>query len=543
MFEPLPTPAQMARWDHAAIHEVGIRGELLMENAGREALNVLRRNYGPLRGARVLVLAGPGNNGGDAFVLARHLHDLGADTVLLHSRAQNAYKGHARYHLRLAKRVGTPLRRLTAAQLERIRLHGIRNHGPHSPLDDPHSVDILVDGLLGTGFSGLLRSDMLEIIHAANRIAQNAFTLSLDIPSGLNGATGTPQPEAVHADVTATFGAVKLGLALPAAQTFTGMVAPCDIGIPNFCLDAAPPDHFRITPEIMGIAPAPQPAMHKGQAGHLLVIGGSPGLTGAPHLAALAALRAGCGLVTVAAPASLCREIKGGRPEIMTLPLDGAPGTTQWDQTAAQDMIRHIADNPTRYNAVALGPGMGRHADTADFIRRIGPHLPQSTVCDADALYHLSQMPDMLPPGIVMTPHPGEAARLLHVSSTEVQADRLHAVRSLARRYKAVAVLKGAWTLVADSTSRVLLCDIAAPALAVGGSGDVLTGLTGAMLAAGISPLHAACLSVYWHAAAGKFLETDQPRGHLAGDIADALPRVRFPATNKQPINQWRIPC
>ncbi|MGE4292505.1 MAG: NAD(P)H-hydrate dehydratase [Desulfovibrio sp.] len=511
MFEPLPTPGEMARWDRAAIEGVGIRGEILMENAGREALAVLRKAQAPLEDRRVLLLAGPGNNGGDAFVLARHLHNLGADVLLLHSRPRRDYRGHAGYHLRLAVRTGVPLKRLTRLSLSRFR--------------DPEQLpDILVDGLLGTGFSGELRPDFQFHIQEANKIGVSAFVLALDIPSGLNGETGVPQPVAIRADATATFGAVKLGLALPEAAPFTGEVVYCDIGIPRACIQTAPPRHYRITPEIMDLVPEPRPEMHKGQAGRLLVIGGSPGLTGAPHLAALGALRGGCGLVTLAAPADLCAEAKAGRPEIMTLPL----GTGQrWTPAMAEELAALLASEPERFTAVALGPGLGRDQGARAFLRSLGPRLLPPLVCDADALFHLADAPAILPEGAVITPHPGEAARLLGKTSGEIQSARLESARLLARNHEAVAVLKGAQSLVADPEGNLHLCPISAPALAVAGSGDVLTGLIGSLLARGISPLRAACLGVYWHGLAGLLLGESFPgRGCLAGEIADALPRV-----------------
>jgi NAD(P)H-hydrate epimerase len=510
MFEPLPTPVEMAQWDRAAIEGVGIRGEILMENAGREALNVLREACGPLAEARVLVLAGPGNNGGDAFVLARHLHDLGAEVLTLHAKPRREYRGHAGYHLRLAVRTGVPLKRLTRLSLARFA-------------EPDRQPDILVDGLLGTGFQGELRSDFHLFVEEANRIGESAFVLALDIPSGLNGETGEPQPLAIRADATATFGAVKLGLALPPAAAFTGIVAPCDIGIPGSCIQAAIPTHYRIAPEIMELVPSPASGMHKGQAGHLLVIGGSPGLTGAPHLAALGALRGGCGLVTLAAPAALCAEAKAGRPEIMTLPLGHGEG---WSPALADELSALLAASPNRFDAVALGPGLGRDAGARDFLRTLGPKLFLPLVCDADALFHLSGLPEFLPEGAVITPHPGEAARLLGTSTAEIQSARLESARTLARRHEAVTVLKGAGSIVADPEGRTHLSPLSAPALAVAGSGDVLTGLIGSLLARGLSPLRAACLGVYWHGLAGILLgDTFPGRGCLAGEIADALPR------------------
>ncbi|MEF2144493.1 MAG: NAD(P)H-hydrate dehydratase [Desulfovibrionaceae bacterium] len=511
MFEPLPTPREMALWDRAAIEGIGIRGEILMENAGREALAALRECYGPSTGHCVLILAGPGNNGGDAFVIARYLHDHGANVRVLHAKARQAYKGHAAYHLRLAQRTGVLLQHLT------------RNALARQP-----QPDVIVDGLLGTGFTGDLKPDYLFFVNETNRLAQNAFVLALDIPSGLNGRSGKPQPEAIRADATVSFGAIKLGLVLPHAAPYVGEVICRDIGIPRQCIESTPPKHFGIAAEIMERIPAPPPELHKGRAGHLLILGGSPGLTGAPHLAALGALRAGCGLVTVACPGALAREIKADRPEIMTLPL-GKGSCWDWE------CLNALAPRLGSFHALAVGPGLGRNLEALDFLKGLCRNLSLPCVFDADALFHLATAcpvseesgPSILPPGSVLTPHPGEMARLLGTTSLKVQQERIPAALLLSKRHQAVTVLKGACTVVADPVGRTHLSPFAEPNLAVAGSGDVLTGVVGSLLARGLSPLHAACLAVYWHGLAGRVLAEEFPgRGNLAGEIATALPRA-----------------
>jgi len=542
---PLPTPAEMNAWDQAAA-KMGLGTELLMENAGRAAYDALTEKVGPVRGKRVLCFAGPGNNGGDAIALAKHLHDAGAVVTLLLTRQTKEYRGAPGFHLRLARRAGMEIKRVTARLMKGIT-----------------QPDIIVDGLLGTGLTGDPRPPYDALIETINHLGQNAFVLALDIPSGLSGLTGQPSRHTVAADLTVTFEAAKLGLAMPCAKPYTGELVTPSIGIPKALQEAHPATHHLLTPALAAMLPVLDPAMHKGTAGKLLIVGGSPGLTGAPVLAALGALRAGIGLVTVACPQGIESVLKAGHPDIMTLPL----GTgRQW--TAA--MAREIASLLTRFDALVVGPGIGRGADTMEFLsvlatacgaRAAGDGLSDAaaghagrsrlrdrtrqqraitgghcipTVWDADALFWLAVNTQALPfaDQAIVTPHPGEAARLLGVPLADVESDRPRSVRKLAARTGATAILKGPATLICAPVGGkdhalwpVFVSPFAEPNLAVGGSGDVLAGVMGSLLARGVSPLLGASLGVYWHGLAGRILSADFPyRGNLASEIALALP-------------------
>ena len=373
MFDPLPTPDEMALWDRLSITEYGVRNEMLMENASREALAVLQEETGVLEGKRIVLFAGPGNNGGDAFALARCLLDQGAEVLALHTAPLKKYRNVTAYHLGLARRTGVPCRYLPACDLSTL-----------SFLDK--SPDIVVDGLLGTGFKGTLREDYLGWIEAINRLGERSFVLALDIPSGLDGLSGTPCPAAVSATATVTFEAAKLGLRLPGAEKYTGRLHVRRIGIPKTVVDNHPAGCNLLTPDIVSLLPKQAPDMHKGHAGHVLVVGGSPGLTGAPMLAALGALRAGAGLATIACPASLTVEVKAGVPDIMTLPLPGSG----WSEAQTDALGEALP----RFDAVVVGPGLGRSPETSEFLARL-LSLPRpdglSLVLDADALYALGR--------------------------------------------------------------------------------------------------------------------------------------------------------
>ncbi|MBU1229705.1 MAG: NAD(P)H-hydrate dehydratase [Proteobacteria bacterium] len=517
LFDPLPTPMEMAAWDLAAIRDFGLKPELLMENAGAEALSALREAYGPLAGARTLLIAGGGNNGGDAFVLARRLLDEGAEPLVLHTRPMSAYRAEARYHLDLARRAGAVFRHLPPARAKAV-------------FASCEAPDILVDGLMGTGFSGELSPEALELVQLMNELGQNCFVLALDTPSGLNGLTGQPRPEAVHADLTVAFHAPKLGSALPLAAAHVGELATRAIGIPRAVMEASPPSQVLLTQRLFSLLPPPSAEMHKGRAGHVLVLGGSEGLTGAAQLCALGALRAGAGLVTVGCPHGVLPEVKAGMPDIMALGL--GQGST-WTEGCMDSLLPSLG----RYDCVVIGPGLGRNQEAADFLALFPRAFASAfdkgwaTPCiyDADALYHLALAPKLmreLPKNAVLTPHPGEMARLLGMGMGEVQADRVSAAHRFLSTHPQVLTLKGAGTLVGQG-EMLHLSPITAPNLAVGGSGDVLAGVIAAVLARGIPPLQAACLGVYWHGLCGLALAREFPgRGNLASEIAHALPHV-----------------
>lgn len=506
----------MRRWDSGAV-ALGLPKILLMENAARAALGVLRLHHPRLEGMRALLFMGGGDNGGDAACLARCLHDAGAATLTLHTRPLNAYTGAAGRHARTARTCGAAFLRLP---------------------DDPRGVlarldpawkepDIVIDGLLGTGFAGFLRPPLTTLVAHINELARRRrppFILALDVPSGLDALTGRPCPEAVRAGATVTFAAAKPGLALPWAREFTGALHARDIGIPAQTRERFPASFRLLDASCAALLPPPLAGAHKNDFGHVLVAGGSPGFTGAAHLTARAALRAGAGLVCVTAPASLTPEIMGNLPEIVTLPLT-AELSGQWPAS----LEGALAEAVGRAGVLALGPGMGQSAEAAALLEAIlaAPRRPPA-VLDADALNMLARRPDLWPllqPDDICTPHPGEAARLLGGASADVQADRVAALNALADRAPCVWTLKGAGTLIKTKDSPTIVTPYDIPALAVAGSGDVLTGCVAALRRRVPHSLTAAILGVAAHARAGLLLsERRSPRGGLAGELADALP-------------------
>ncbi|WP_028574222.1 bifunctional ADP-dependent NAD(P)H-hydrate dehydratase/NAD(P)H-hydrate epimerase [Desulfonatronovibrio hydrogenovorans] len=516
MYLPLPIPEEMAEWDRLTMDELGILPEILMENASREALNTIKFRFENFRGGSALVFAGSGNNGGDAFALARHLWNHDVKVMILHSKRLKEYAGAAAYHLSLVRSLDIPLMYLHEYNLDFLK-----------------GVDIIVDGLLGTGFSGQLRDSYIEWIKAINKLAKKSYVISLDIPSGIDGITGKPSPVAVRADDTITFEEAKLGLLQPDAREYVGCLSVGKIGIPKKIKRDNPPQHFALNIQVLDQVAFPKKTMHKGEGGHVLVVGGSSGLSGAAVLSALGALRAGAGLVTIACPGALAREIRAGWPEIMVLPL----GDSQdWHKGLMQDLVPWLP----KFSSVIVGPGMGRSSDTAGFIKAYLDNIHPRSLFDADALYFFARDKNLFKKmakaeDVIFTPHPGEMARFFDTTATEVNRDRTHFAREFIRQFGGNLVLKGACTIIAGKESPFYVSPFAVPNLAVGGAGDVLAGVIGSLMGQNLEPVDAANIGVYWHGLAGKELAKAYPfRGNLAREIADALPGILAKVRSKE---------
>ena len=527
-FPPLPLPEEMRAWDKGAA-DMGLPEMLLMENAARAALHVLRRHCPDLARKSIWLFMGSGNNGGDAACLARHLLDAHARPLVLHTKALRHCKGACARHVAVAMASGVPFFPL---RWSKNKWHLPPDHLPH----------IIIDGIMGTGFSGLLRPQTLALIETVNSLAASRFVLALDIPSGLNARTGQPQPQAVRATATASFAAGKPGLALPCARPWTGRVHVCDIGIPAIVRGKTPSSAYLI--DARCIAPLGSPVnlpenSFKNTFGHVLVLGGAAGYGGAAHLAARAALRTGAGLVTAAAPAKAVADLKCGWPEIMTHALGGSGAA--WPKSISAALAALLK----RSAALVVGPGLGRGQDAADFLRALMAQRRPPTVFDADALAVMAQERDLLDAireEDILTPHPGEAAMLLGFSAQEVQNDRWAALDGLCALSRGINILKGAGTLVRQKQGPTGICPYDVPQLAIGGSGDVLAGCLGGLLASKPDLAHTdrqgyafpggpfvitAGQGVALHALAGRSLARQWPvRGNTATTIADALPHV-----------------
>jgi len=509
---PLATAEQMRNLDQRAMAEFSLPGLVLMENAGRGMARILARDLAPLQGKRVGILCGRGNNGGDGFVIGRWLARSGARIRFFLLAEPDQIGGDARVNLEAARALGLPLRTcLSEADLEELPA-------------ELAGLDVIVDALLGTGLKSEVRGLFRRAIEAVN--AAPGFKAAVDVPSGLDADTGLVRGLAVRADLTVTFGLAKLGQALYPGLDCCGRLEVLDICLPDRAVAEAGLSHFE--PEASDAAlwwPRLAAEAHKGSAGHLLVLAGSPGKTGAACLTAAGALRSGAGLVTVGCPASLNPILESKLTEAMTWPL--AETTEATLGLVSRDGLTSLLEGK---DALAVGPGLSTHPEVGELLAWLLERFDGPMVLDADGLNLLSQKPELArwaAGPLVLTPHPGEMARLLGLSAAEIQADRVGAARRLAADWGQVIVLKGARSVIASPDGRVLINPTGNPGLASGGSGDVLTGIIGALLAQGVKPLEAAAAGVFVHGLAADLLAADLGgRGFLAGQVAEAVPRA-----------------
>ncbi|MDI6824829.1 MAG: NAD(P)H-hydrate dehydratase [Bacillota bacterium] len=512
------TGAEMREIDRLAQEEAAIPGLILMENAGRAVFGqALRMLGGEPAGRRVLVLCGKGNNGGDGLVVARHLCHHGAEVRVLLAAMPEELKGDAAANLAMA-------RAEEALPGARLAVRSLSGPGWEDALaEELAAADLVVDALLGTGIQGGARGQVAQVIEILNRAERPV--LSVDVPSGLDADTGAVSGPCVRARVTVTLGLPKVGLLIYPGAEYAGRVLVADIGIPPGLVDRVDPQVEMLEePQVAAWLPARPPAAHKGTFGHLWVVAGSQGMVGAAKMAAMAGLRGGAGLVTLALPARQQPVVAAGLSEVMTRGLPEEEGMLS---ASALDVLKEAGRG---VEAWAIGPGLGRSPGVATLVRDFVRWCPAPLVIDADGLWalgsDLSLLRDREHP-TVLTPHPGEMARLLDSTVASVQADRREAVREAARRARAVVVLKGARSLVGTPTGRVFINPTGNVGMATGGSGDVLTGLVGAFLAQGVPAERAACLGVFLHGLAGDLAAGRRGRLSLvAGDILTWLPQA-----------------
>ncbi len=495
---PLLTREAVRALDQHAIEKLGVPGLVLMENAGAGATRLLlERVSGQLE--KVVILGGVGQNGGDAWVVARHLLQAGiaAQCVLVGPRERIV--GDAKVNLEALLRLGVPLE-LVADDTGMPRL-----------IDALRGATLLVDGLFGTGLDREIRGVFARAVEAIN--GSDAACFALDLPSGIDANSGQVLGIAVRATTTATFAAHKRGLHQHPGVSHAGEVRCVPIGVPTPRESAC----ALLEPHDLRCALPPRPKdAHKGTNGHVLAVAGSPGKTGAALLCALGALRAGAGLVTVATSSEARRALDQKVLEVMTAELASGAGCAASALALAQGK-----------SSAVLGPGLGLDEAAKQLAVELALALPVPTVLDADALTHLSAQLSSLCEARaprVLTPHPGEASRLLGCTTAEVQADRYGAAQELALRSAQVVVLKGARTVIAAPDGRLRVCAAGTPALGVAGTGDVLSGIVAALLVEH-DAFDAASAAVMLHGLAGEHA-AQADRGLLASEVASALPTV-----------------
>lgn len=506
----LATAKEMREMDHRTIEAFGLPGQVLMENAGRSAANILLKKFaGPCR-KKVGIVAGSGNNGGDGFVIARYLAQQGLQPAVYLLSERGRVKGDAALNLKL----------LDASGLEIIELPDQTAFAAHLP--QMRHVHLWVDAILGTGLNSDVRGHFKNIIDFLNGSGKPIF--SVDIPSGLNSDTGQECGTCTRSAATVTFGFAKPGHILFPGAECTGDLEVVDIGIPPHIVKSVAPRQILITQERIASYIRPRSLdTHKGRTGHLLVIAGSPGKTGAAVMTAMSAMRAGAGLVTLGVPRGLNPAIEPQAIEAMTALLPES-ATGALDESAF-DTISNLWHNKA---CMAIGPGLGTESTTVNLVLNIVETCPIPMVIDADGLNCLAENPGTLKrsrASVIITPHSGEMARLTHQTPADIQTDRIAAARNFAQSFGVIVVLKGAGTVVATPDGRAAINPTGNPGMASGGMGDVLTGMIAGLVAQGYEPAEAAQIGVFLHGAAADTLARDRgPIGFLATDLMASLP-------------------
>ena len=512
------TAQEMQLLDKRSIEEYGIPGLILMENAGLAVLREMVRRYGPLAGKTVTVIAGKGNNGGDGLVIARHLHQRGIRVIVFLLGQKEKVQGDARVNLLIYEKIGGELRALPSPEAATPDIEALRFAINQS--------DIIVDAIFGTGLTDI-RLDQsgkifLQVISLINDSAKPV--VAVDIPSGISSDTGEILGTAVKADLTVTFGLPKRGHFLYPGASYRGKLKIVDIGIPAGLVRETPcPVNLLVPQEIKEGLPYRPVDAHKGKFGHALVIAGSVGKTGAAAMAALSALRVGAGLVTLATPSSLNPIMEQKLTEAMTVPL---PETTA--QTLSLGAEKALLDLAHDKSVVIIGPGLSTHLETQELVRRLLSAFRLPIVLDADGINALIGHNDLLGHAsakIVFTPHPGELARLLGITSQKVQSDRLGISQSFARRNNLWLILKGAHTVLADPQGSLFINSTGNEGMATGGTGDVLAGILGGLISQGLDPLQASKVGIYLHGMAGDLAASQKgTMGMIAGDVIECIP-------------------
>ncbi|HHV59798.1 MAG TPA: NAD(P)H-hydrate dehydratase [Clostridiaceae bacterium] len=506
------TPAQMSAIDKTTIEEVGIPGIVLMENAAIKVVNEIQKDFGPVEEKQFLVVAGKGNNGGDALAVARHLFNMGGKVTVFLCASAGEIKGDAKTNLKI---------------LEGMDIHVAEANNEEGYLrlyESLKTTSLVVDGIFGTGFRGEVAGWAKEIIKAINNSGKPV--VSIDIPSGVSGETGAVGGVCINARKTVTFGMIKLGLAIYPGRQHAGEMVVADIGFPKKVIES-----FNIKTRLItggyvaGKLPKRLPNTNKGDYGKVFLVTGSKGMTGAGCLAAKAALRTGSGLVYLGVPESLAHVYGANVQEAVSVPLrekeQGYPGR---DSEAEIDKYLGQAD------VVAAGPGLSTKGDVPQIVSHIISTCTKPLVLDADALNAISMdisVLEKLKAGAVLTPHPGEMSRLTGLSIKEIELDRINVAREFSAKWNVHLVLKGAATVVAWPDGSIFINSSGNPGMATGGSGDVLAGMIASLIGQGLSVGDAAVAGVYLHGLAGDIgAKIKGQHGLIAGDIVEHIPNA-----------------
>lgn len=505
------TSKQMKEIDRKAIEEIGILGPILMENAGLRIFNKILEKFPEPGREKIVIIAGRGNNGGDGFVVARHLFNRGAKPEVLLLASKNEVKGDAAVNLNIAENIGIRISEVISQKDLNIQKGKIL------------LSSLVVDAIFGTGLTkpaGGLYAKVIEIINKSK-----AYKIAVDIPSGLSSDTFQVIGPCVKADLTVTLAAPKIAHIFPPAEDFMGELEVADISVPSFLFDDESLKLELVEKEtVQPYFKKRKRDAHKGTYGHLFILSGSLGKTGAAVMGGKAALKMGAGLVTVGTPESCLPVVARSMVELMTEPLPETP-----EKTLSSEALNEILNLLKGKDALMIGPGISTHPSTAELVLSLLPRVKAPMVIDADALNILASKPEIiksLRKPAVLTPHPGEFARLLNISTKEVVEKKLELVPQFAVEYGVYLVLKSYRTLTATPDGKVYVNSTGNPGMATAGSGDVLSGMIASMIIQEKNLLEAVLAAVYVHGFSGDLgVEKLGEKPLVAGDIIRYLPK------------------
>lgn len=504
---------EMQEMDQYTIEKIGLPGVVLMENAGARVVEEILKCT-TCSHPRVIVLAGGGNNGGDGFVIARRLFDLGLHPQLWLLVDPSRIGGDAKIHFDVYIKRGLPLFHLHENGLEMLR-------------DQLNHADIIIDAILGTGVNGPVREPLKDVISLVNTYEGKKWIISVDIPSGVSSDTGKVEGAAVKASKTITFVFPKKGFFLNEGPKHIGEWKAVDISVPPSIVRVLELDLPKLITEHLAKAATPiRPKHgHKGTFGHALILGGSRQYVGAPNFSAKSALHSGAGLVTLAIPETIYPVAAVENPESLLLPLSAEDGHF------AEGAIDELGPLLYQYDCVAVGPGISRFPNGEQWMKALFSNLThQPVVIDADALYLIRNQMDMLKNykgQVIMTPHPGEMSKLLNLSVKEIEENRLDIARQFAKEHSIYLLLKGHRSVIAAPSGELYINPHGHDALGKGGSGDILTGLIASFHVQGASPINALISASYLHARAGEERAKELSHyGVMPFDIIDGVKRL-----------------
>jgi hydroxyethylthiazole kinase-like uncharacterized protein yjeF len=501
------TNAEMRNIDTRAMQKLGIPSTVLMENAGRGCVDVIENYFDP-ESLKVCILCGKGNNGGDGFVIARHLQNRGAEVEIILLGKATSLKGDSRINYALAKKSGLPIHEFIEPKTIKRTI-------------DAFAPGVIVDAVFGTGFKGSLQPKYRAVFDIVN--SYDAFVLSVDIPSGINGDNGQCDRTCIVADATAAMCLPKRGHYLYPGRELCGDVFVVDIGVPYTLINSGFP-RIPTFQDVLAALPVRKPDGHKGSFGTVLTVAGARGFSGAAAMAATSSLKTGAGLVRLAIPKGIADAIESKLLEVVKIPLPQTADETI--DTAALTVLTPHFDS----DVIVVGPGITTHPQTAEFLVSFVSKITSPLIIDADAINILAGHKHLLkkcPAPCVLTPHPGELSRLTGLPVKDINLNRLDLAPQLARTYNCVMVLKGAPTVIASPDGSVYLNPTGNSGLSSAGSGDVLVGMIAGFIAQHVSLVESAMLGAFLHGLCSELaMERNNEYSLMAGDLIEHIPEA-----------------